>query len=138
GIVQGEGEHAAQVLKAADAMFLVQVNDGLGVRSRPKTMAAPLQARHQLAEVVDLAVGDDDHGALLVPDGLGATAHIDDGEPPHSQAHSLVEIDAVVVGPPMPEAVGHGAEQALVAWSPGVTANAAHAEERPDLSRGRR
>src|ERR1035438_8872747 len=60
-IPDGKGEHAAQVLDAVAAVFLVKVNDGLGIAARAVAMSSGLKAGGQLGVVVDFSVRSEEH-----------------------------------------------------------------------------
>ncbi len=86
GVPQGQGEHAPQMLEAVDAVLLVGVDDGLGVRVGLEAMTAVLELLAEILEVVDLAVEDDADGAVFVVDRLVAAGDVDDGQAAHAQA----------------------------------------------------
>ena len=63
-----------------------------------------------LLEVVDLTVENDLQGLVLVCDRLRAAREVDDAQPPHADAHALLDEEAVVIGAPVPNGAGHGTE----------------------------
>src|SRR5207253_2869445 len=65
-IPESEGEHAAEVVDAVGSVFLVQVEDDLGVAPGPEAVALRLEGRAVLCVVVDLAVVDKPDGLVLV------------------------------------------------------------------------
>src|SRR5215470_5260384 len=106
-----EGEHAAQPCHAIEAPFLVRVHDGLGVRAGGEYVPAPGQLTLELLEVVDLAVEDDHRVPILAVDGLIASRHVDDAEPPMAEPYSWSHVEAVGIGTTMTHDCGHPAEQ---------------------------
>jgi hypothetical protein len=67
---QRDGELALQVLEDAFAVFLVEVDDDLGVGVRAEDVALGLELRLALRIIEQLAVVDDGDGAILVEDRL--------------------------------------------------------------------
>ena len=88
----------------------------------------------KLGVVVDLAVVDDDHRAILVNHRLRSTRHIQDREPSIAKAHPVTDEETLSVGPAMREDVGHRPDQVLVA-EPCGSRDAAH-ERSGSLVRG--
>jgi hypothetical protein len=72
--------------------FFVEVHQHLGVGLRREAMPLADQFVAQLAVVVDLAVEDDDHRAVLVGYRLPTRRQIDDREPPDPQRHRTFEV----------------------------------------------
>src|SRR5207237_587611 len=68
---------------------------------------ARLQLAAQLAEVVDLAVEDQPHLAVLAGHRLFAAGEIDDRQAPEAERHSGLEVHAVAVGPAVRERARH-------------------------------
>ena len=85
-----DGEHPAQALCELVAVLLVEMEHHFGVAVRPEAVPGALQLGAQLAEVVDLAVLDDDGGAVLVRDRLVARLEVDDREPPRGEGDVAV------------------------------------------------
>ena len=106
-VPDGEGEHATQSLHRGRACLLVQVHDGFGVGGRPEPVPAPRQVRAQLAIVVDLAVEDDDLGAVLVRDRLAPSFQVDDAQPAHAEADLPRDEKSFVVGPTVANGPAH-------------------------------
>src|SRR5881296_1662584 len=61
-----DGEHAVEILDERRPTLFIEMDDDLGVGEGPESVTAYGQALAQLAEVVDLAVEDDPHGAVFV------------------------------------------------------------------------
>src|SRR6185436_3330538 len=78
--------------------------------SRMESVAVALELALQLAEVVDLAVGDDLDVAGLVEDWLLAARKIDDGQPSHTEADSRQRDAALFVGAAMVKHLHHACE----------------------------
>ena len=117
-IPEGEGEHAAQLLHAVGLVLLVEVDDRLRVRRGVEGMPTRLELAAELPEVVDLAVEDDPHRAVLVPDGLAPGLEVDDPQAPHPQAHPRTQMKAVVVGAAMGDDPAHCAHLVQGDWAP--------------------
>src|SRR5207245_2637195 len=97
---EGEGKLAAEVLQAAGAVVLVEVQGDLAVGSRAEAVAPPLQVAAESLEVVELAVDGDPPRAVLAGDRLVAGGQVDDAEP------GVPEPGPAAVGDPDPLAVG--------------------------------
>ena len=63
--------------------------------------------------VVDLAVVDDDHRAVLVGHRLRAARHVLDGQPPVAEVDAVAVVEALAVGAAVDDRVGHGPDAAL-------------------------
>ena len=85
-VPDGDREHAAQPLPQARPPFLVAVREHLGVAMRAEPVTGAFELVLELAVVVDLAVLDDDDGAVLVRDRLVAAGQVDDREPARRDA----------------------------------------------------
>ncbi len=104
-------EHAAKALDARIAPFLVSVDDDLGVGMRPEAMPAALELGPQRREVVDLAVEDDQHRAVLVGERLLTSGDIDDAQAAVGEPDAFTDEEAVGVGSAMRHGIGHRAQQ---------------------------
>jgi hypothetical protein len=100
-IPQRKGEHSAEALDAVLAPRLPRMDDDLGIALGAEHMAERHQLRNQLLVVVDLAVVDHDHRAVLVEQRLLAGRHVDDREAPVAQAQAWLDVDAAFVGSAM-------------------------------------
>jgi hypothetical protein len=72
-VPHGKSEHAAQLGETGLAQLFIQVDDGLSVGARSKTMPAGQKAFVQFLEVVDLAVKYDPDALIFVGEWLVAT-----------------------------------------------------------------
>jgi len=87
-VPQGEGEHAAQHGQAALAVLAVQRQQHLGVARGAEDLALLFKNRAKRAEVVDLAVEDDDVAGVRVVHGLAsARVQVQDGQARVPQGH---------------------------------------------------
>ena len=107
GVPDGEREHAAQPSYAIGALVLVEMEDGLGVALSGELVSPCNQPTPELAIVVDLAVEDDDLRPIFVENRLSPASQIDDAEPAHPEAHGALQVDALVVWPPMRDRPAH-------------------------------
>src|SRR5690606_13591891 len=88
-IVDGEGEHAAQLGEHALPPLAVGGEQPFGDRARAKGASARLELFAELDVVVDLPVEDDGVAALGIDHGLVPLGReIEDGEPPEAEANA--------------------------------------------------
>ena len=73
-------------------------------------MPAALELGPQRRKVVDLAVEDDKHGAVLVGEGLLTSSDIDDAQAAVGQPDTLTDEEAVGVRSAMRHGIGHRAQ----------------------------
>ena len=74
-----------------------RVDDHLGVAARPERWPSAVSSGMSVAEVVDLAVEDDDDAAVLVVERLLAAREVDDRQPAMTEADAGLEMKAVAV-----------------------------------------
>src|SRR5438132_722333 len=84
-VIQRQRKHAAQLVNAIAAQFLVQMDYHLGVAMRGEPVPPALQLGTELREVVDLAVENDPDGSILVKHRLVASSQIDDAKAAHPE-----------------------------------------------------
>ena len=129
-IPEREGEHALQPADRVHALLLVEVGDHLDVRAGAEAMAPSFERGAQRSAVVNLAVADHLHAAVLVAERLPAAAHVDDREPAHAERHLGVREEAFVVWPAVHHHVAHGAHAvgagALTEYQAELSCDAAH------------
>jgi hypothetical protein len=97
-IPEREREHAAEVRDAGLAPFLPGMDDDLGVGCGAEAVAARAEGIAQLAEIVNLAVVDDDHRAVLVEHRLGAGREVDDRQAGVREPDARRHVHALAVG----------------------------------------
>ena len=86
GVVQGEAEHAAQVVDHVDPVFLVAVQDHLGIGVAAEAVPFCLELGAQFLKIVDLAVEHQADGVVLVEHRLAAVlAQVDDRQPAEAE-----------------------------------------------------
>src|SRR5947207_7736063 len=85
-IPQREREHAAKPLDTGLAPCLPCMDDDFGVALRAKSMAELDEIGDQRSIIVDLAVVNNDDGAVLVPQRLLSRLQIDDRQPPVAES----------------------------------------------------
>ena len=130
GVPEGDREHAAQPVREALPVLLVEMDEHLGVAARREAVPGALELVPQLAVVVDLAVLDDRDPAVLVRDRLVARREVDDREPPGREAPPTRRRKAPSgVGPAVDERRAHRREAAGVDGAAGHrdSADPAHA-----------
>ena len=89
------------------AVFLVGMDEDLDVRTGSEPVTARGERVLDLAEVVDLAIGDDLHRTVLVGERLLAAGNVDDREAAHGKADARQQNAAFVVGTPMVQGPDH-------------------------------
>ena len=99
------------------AKFLVEVNQGLGVTVGAKAMTSRHEILPKRLVVVDLAVENDPDGAVLIRDRLVAARKVDDAEAPHAETHGAFGVEALIVGPAMPDLVAHRLDDELLRYA---------------------
>ncbi len=141
-VPQREGEHAAQALDAALPFLLVQVQDGLRVAAGPVPVAARLQRGAQVRVVVDLAVADDQDGAVLVRHRLAARGEIHNRQAPVPEPHRSFDEEPLAVRPAVAQRVPHAAQPGLLhgvvgreVQDAGDPAHQARSTEKPSSSK---
>ncbi len=118
-------------MDAVVAPLLVRVHDGFGVGPGAVPVAVRLELRAEVGVVVDLAVEDDLHRAVLVAERLRAGGKIDDAEPPVSERGMAVGPGAGAIRSAVREDVAHrgqpGEVRRLQPFSGHQAGNSAHA-----------
>lgn len=107
-VPQGEGEVAVERAHAVRAHFLVGADDHLGIRLGLEPVAARHEIAPQFQIVEDLAVERDDDAAVVVGHGLAAAGDVDDAEAGVAEADIVVDMDTLLVGPPVCDRADHG------------------------------
>jgi len=110
-IPEREREHAPQVLHATVAEALVGGEDDFGIAPRGEGPAGRLQARAQVAKVVDLAIEDDVAATVGARHRLLAGDEVDDGQAGHTETDTLLDVLAVRVGATVAETLEHPRQQ---------------------------
>ena len=108
-VIDGECEHAAEMLEAFFSILIVERENNLSVRVRLKGIAVSFELRTFFLEVVYFAV-EDDLVAVKIAHGLASKRReIDNGEAPMSKPNLFIGgyIGAAVVGTAMSNCVGH-------------------------------
>jgi hypothetical protein len=131
-VMDCQREHAVEpAQKAVDAPLLIAVDKNLRVRLRFEFVPLFAQFLAQFYVVVEFAVLNDRHPAILVVDRLPAAFEIDDRESPHphgQRARTVEHEPAFAVRPAMPQDVSHPIQQPLFVKS-GVAVDAAHGDQ---------
>jgi hypothetical protein len=118
GVVpDGEAEHSLEVVEGVGPAGLPRVHDRFGVRARAEHVSRRGQPRGQLAIVVDLAVERDPDGAILARHRLAARLEVDDAQPADAERGGTADDEALVVGAPVRDPIGHALEDALLGAS---------------------
>ena len=95
--------------------------------STSEAVTSSLQCLAQLAEVVDLAIEDEPHRAVLIGQRLMTCfAQIDDAQPPMAQGDTLAQVMTLVVWSAMRDRRGHPRDQ--IAIRPRESGYSAHTD----------
>ena len=84
------------------------MNDSFRVAFCRKAVAFPDQILAQRLIIVDLAVEDNPHRAVLVGDWLMTCSQIDNAQPPHADRAAAIHVEALIIGPAMDNLIAHG------------------------------
>ena len=117
-VPDGKCKHPAKQLQAIGAVFVIETNDGLGVRLCVEFMPAFEQALAQFLIVVDLAVEDEPLRFVLIVQRLLPASEVDDRQPTHGEADILADVKTVLVRPAMDDGAVHLLQQAAVGRLP--------------------
>ncbi len=98
GVIEGKGEHPAQVFDAGVAVLEVEGEDHLAVAAGAKAVTTGRERIAQCVVVVDLAVGNEHQPLIVVVQGLRTARHVDDAETAVDEPDVLVEESAGAVG----------------------------------------
>ena len=114
GVPQHERKHAAQAIDQLRAVFLVAVDEHLGVGATVERVAFGLKLPPQLHKIVDLAVEYNDHAFVLVGHGLCAcVGQVQDGQAPEPQRDAVVCVHAAHVRAAVDDTVHHFLQDCL-------------------------
>src|SRR5262249_42207917 len=92
-------------------VFVKMRNDlGIGV-IRGESVSSGGELLPELYEVVYLAVEHCLDGSVFVRDGLMAGFDVDDAEPAHPEVRAILDVEAVLIRPPMHDTAGHLPQQ---------------------------
>src|SRR5712692_4093140 len=94
-------------------VFLVGVNDGLGVTIGAEVMAAFLKFLLKLTIVVDFPVQDDENAPIFVKNGLVAAGQVNDREAAHPKCSSVTHPGSLIVRPTVANDLAHTIDELL-------------------------
>jgi len=118
-------------METVQTLLLVCVNNDLGVALTAEAVTGSLQCLAQLAEVVDLAIEDEPHRAVLIGQRLMTCfAQIDDAQPPVAQGDTLAQVMTLVIWSAMRYRRGHPRDQ--IAIRPRESGYSAHTNDSID------
>ncbi len=117
GVVQSEGEHAAQTVEHPFAPLLEPVEHHFRIALGREGVARSDQLPAQFPVVVDLAVEDEHERAILVVEGLVRPGEIDDGQAPEAQGGAAVVEIPFRIGPAVGDGIGHSDDGGAVVVS---------------------
>ena len=109
-VPDGQGELTVDFFQAGRPVFLIEVQEHLGVGIGGKAVAFLEQLRFEFDVVESLAVVDNPKGAVFVGDGLPPAFDPDNAEPDMAQTHMIVQVDAGLVGSAVADDRHHGDE----------------------------
>src|SRR6516162_7256376 len=88
-VPKGNPKHTAQGSQAIGALFFVQVRDDFRIRGSAKSVEARKELRAKIEVVVNLAVQNDLHLAILAGNRLMAAGHVNDTQAPDAQPDAI-------------------------------------------------
>ena len=106
-VVDGESEHAAQLLDAVGAHVFVEMNDDFGVAVGLEAMALFFELGAEFEEVVNLAVENGPCAAVFVENRLMASGEVDDAESAHAETGAVGDVESLVVGAAVDDLLAH-------------------------------
>ncbi len=115
-IPDGKGEHALQGVHHRLAVFLIQVNQHLGIGVRCELVPPPPEVLAQLRVVVDLAVERRPHRSVLVAQRLMAPGYVHDRQTAGADRHPAgrIAVHPLVVGSTVAQGRAHRPHRAAV------------------------
>ena len=111
------------------------MDDNFGIAVCPKYVAARLQLRNEVDEVVDFPVKHHDHAAVFVEQRLLAARHVDDRQPSMSETDAGLQVNTALIGATMKLNRVHASEQRFVYRTPGFHVKDAGYSAHSELSR---
>src|SRR5580700_10985330 len=105
------------MLDAILAIFLVEVNDGLGIALGSITMAARDQSLAQRTVVIDFTVENYPDRTIFVAERLMSVGDVDDAEAAHAEADIALRENAVIVWTAMGHHIAHPSQDDRVGVS---------------------
>src|SRR3981081_125499 len=106
-VVNGEGEHAAQLLNAVGSHLLIEVNNNFGIRLRVEAMTAALEFSAEFGKIIDFPVVDNPRTPVFVKHRLMTAGKVNNAEAPHSETGTVLNEDTFIVGATVDDAVAH-------------------------------
>src|SRR5262245_16345852 len=100
-IDQGKSELTFEMGKQLLAMFLIEVNQQLGIGVSAENMSPGFECAQPLGEIEEFSVADDGDAAVFVENRLSPVFDADDAEPPMCKPYSRSEEKAAIVRPAM-------------------------------------
>ena len=121
-IPHDKGKHTAQLGSQCRAVFLIAVDDDLGVAVGLEDMALGLQFGTQIHEVVNFAVEHADNGAVLVVHRLLARGQVNDAQAAEAQRNGrarVIAADVVAfhIGTAVDDAIRHFVQDGLALFT---------------------
>src|SRR5438874_13330321 len=95
---------------AIRSIFVVCMNNGLGIGIRPKTVPACFKLYFDLEIIVDLTVKNDQLCSIFVVYRLLPSLETDDRQPPHAECGSALDSHTRLVPSPMRDHTAHRVE----------------------------
>ena len=96
-IHQHEGELTFEMGKQILAVFLIEMNDQLGVAVSAEHMPLGLELRPPLGEIEELSVADDRDGAVLIENRLAAVVHAHDAQSAMRKSNSRRKQETAII-----------------------------------------
>src|SRR5688572_33248 len=84
-VPDGKPEHASELVHAVLTKLLIQMDDDFAIAGRGEPVTLLLETVRQLAVVIDLTVGHQENGMVLVGQGLLAAHRVNDAQTAHPE-----------------------------------------------------
>src|ERR1019366_3122074 len=102
------------MLDAIPAIFLVQMDNGLGITSRAIAMTTGLEIFPQIFVVINLTIEDDPNAPVFIAQWLMTGFDVDDAQAAHCQPDVLLDKKAVIIRTPVNDLLVHGDQPVAV------------------------
>ena len=116
GVIDCEGEHAAQTRQQVLTPFLKAVNQHLAVGVGREVMTAADQVAAQILVVIDFTVEGEDKRFVLVVDRLMTCLQVNDGQPSETHIHGVVHEHTVGIRSAVGDDLRHSFQYVLTVF----------------------
>src|SRR5579863_1495491 len=129
-VKHGERKHSSQLVNTIRSEILVEVNDDFGIGMGTEIVAMAFEFLPKLAEVIDLSVKHHPNRAVFVEHWLVSASQVNNAEPTHSQARTVLNEQPFIVRTAMNQRLTHlvdnvAVNPAVISWADN-SSNTAH------------